>query len=450
MPFLTNSLLISITNPLPSFTGAYNGTNSNPAAVFQTVGAGAHYLATNSPFRDAGTTNIDPALLSSLKQLTTYPPIVAGHLAVVTNNLTLNPQAGRDSDVPDLGAHYYPIDYAFGGAYLENSTVTMGPGTAVAVYSPTNGGSSYYGIGLANAAKLFSEGSPTNLNRIVRYNTVQEQWNSTWNTSPQESIDSPWDQVTAPETYFRFTQFSIPAADAEHFSATGGANAAQGRFRDCEFYGGKLQTLYPELNLTNCLLHRVYTFIGDSVDISPTIRNCLFYGGTLILAREAGGTWTIKDNVFDRVAIPPGGSFDHDYNGYITNSTNQVLTSGGGHDVFTNTFTWQNGALGAFYQATNSIFIGKGSTNANLLGLYHYTALTNNVKESNSVVEIGYHYVATTNGVPIDSDLDGTPDYLEDANGNGTLDSGETRIENPSDPGLKVLITRPRNGAILP
>jgi len=447
----TNSLLVAITNALPSFTGAYNGTNSDPAVVFQTVGAGSRYLASNSAFRDAGTTSIDATLLSSLKQLTTYPPIIAGQLTTIANtNLSLFPQAGRDTDTPDLGFHYAPVDYVFGGAFLDNSTVTLAPGTVVAVYSPTNGGSPYYGIGLGNAAKLISDVSPTNFSRIVRYNTVQERSDSTWNTSPAESIASVWDQVIAPETRFRFTQFSIPAADADHFSASGGALTAQGRFRDCEFYGGKLATSYPELSLTNCLLHRVYTLISDSGDISPTLRNCLFYGGTLELNREAGGTWTIKDNVFDRVAISAGGTFTHDYNGYVTNASGQWLTSGGGHDVFTNTFAWQSGALGRFYQSTNSLFIGKGSTNADLLTLYHYAVVTNDVKETNSMVDCGFHYVATTNGVPIDTDGDGIPDYLEDANGNGSLNSGETDLASASDWGLKVLITRPRNGSILP
>jgi len=46
--------------------------------------------------------------------------------------------------------------------------------------------------------------------------------------------------------------------------------------------------------------------------------------------------------------------------------------------------------------------------------------LTNQVPETNSIVDIGYHYVATdTHGNPLDSNGNGTPDYLEDVNGNG-------------------------------
>ncbi|PYI88427.1 MAG: hypothetical protein DME26_03650, partial [Verrucomicrobia bacterium] len=49
-----------------------------------------------------------------------------------------------------------------------------------------------------------------------------------------------------------------------------------------------------------------------------------------------------------------------------------------------------------------------------------------------------------------DADGDGVPDYLEDRNGNGIVDSGETDWNNPTDLGLKVLITRPKNNSIIP
>ena len=39
------------------------------------------------------------------------------------------------------------------------------------------------------------------------------------------------------------------------------------------------------------------------------------------------------------------------------------------------------------------------------------------------MVNIGVHYVAAAgNGQPVDTDTDGVPDYLEDANGNGVYD----------------------------
>jgi hypothetical protein len=75
---------------------------------------------------------------------------------------------------------------------------------------------------------------------------------------------------------------------------------------------------------------------------------------------------------------------------------------------------------------TNSPVINAGDLTADQFGLYHFTVTTNEVKETNSVVDIGYHYVAVDgNGDPLDSNGDGIPDYLEDANGDGIYDSGD-------------------------
>jgi hypothetical protein len=42
------------------------------------------------------------------------------------------------------------------------------------------------------------------------------------------------------------------------------------------------------------------------------------------------------------------------------------------------------------------------------------------------MASIGYHYVAVDgNGNPIDTNGNGIPDYLEDANGNGVYDAGD-------------------------
>jgi len=87
------------------------------------------------------------------------------------------------------------------------------------------------------------------------------------------------------------------------------------------------------------------------------------------------------------------------------------------------------------------------------LGLYHYTTRLDQMKEGNDTAKananIGLHYIAATNlqplGAteqsgggstfnyqPIDTDGDGIPDYVEDANGNGVWDQGtETDWRNP-------------------
>src|SRR5438445_8576019 len=99
-----------------------------------------------------------------------------------------------------------------------------------------------------------------------------------------------------------------------------------------------------------------------------------------------------------------------------------------------------------------STLINDGSRYATNATLYHYSTTPNQVKEAGSMVDIGFHWVAIdpSTGLPYDADGDGIPDYLEDANGNGNVDSGETDWTNANDLGLKVLITRPRSGSSLP
>ena len=114
-----------------------------------------------------------------------------------------------------------------------------------------------------------------------------------------------------------------------------------------------------------------------------------------------------------------------DYNAFLTNADRLVV--GGTHDVTNLTsFNWQSSWFGNYYQPTNSQLINKGSLTADRVGLYHFTTQTNQVPETNSVVDIGYHYVATDAfGNPLDTNGDGIPNYLEDANGNGIFDVGD-------------------------
>jgi len=49
-----------------------------------------------------------------------------------------------------------------------------------------------------------------------------------------------------------------------------------------------------------------------------------------------------------------------------------------------------------------------------------------------------------------DTDGDGFADYIEDRNGTGDVDSGETDWQSASDLGLKVWITEPKNNSNIP
>src|SRR6266699_2842 len=74
-----------------------------------------------------------------------------------------------------------------------------------------------------------------------------------------------------------------------------------------------------------------------------------------------------------------------------------------------------------------------------------WTNQTNEVKETNSMVDIGLHYVALdTNNVPVDSDGGGVPDVLEDINGDGVVNGVESDWTSGSGHGsddFKQLLT---------
>ena len=75
--------------------------------------------------------------------------------------------------------------------------------------------------------------------------------------------------------------------------------------------------------------------------------------------------------------------------------------------VLTN-FTFASGPLGDYYHGSTNL-VDRGSlTNAALAGLYHHTTRTNQTKEANTRLDIGFHYVACdANGLPVDTDGDG-------------------------------------------
>jgi alpha-tubulin suppressor-like RCC1 family protein len=417
---LTNSLLVDVTNIGEAFTSDHNATNFG-GGIFQSVGAGYHYLADGSTNRNWGTTNISATLLADLGKTTTYPPLVLTNKE--TNDVTLVPQAERDTNTPDLGYHYDPLDYITDVFTITNATLTLTNAVAIGSYYEV-------GIWLQDGSQIISAGSPTELNRLVRYTTVQEQplKLGSWALDSAASVyPSAYGSVKAAGAY-RFTEFSTLAGGGYHLhSFDGGWQYSNLVVRDCWFRNGK--SLFrgngdSRIAVTNNLFERSGTLALSSFQFF--FRNNLVRYGTLSLANCGTNTWLVRDNSFDSCTVGDDEDcFNHtaDHNAYINTSGTLINTNS--TDVFLTNFTYATGPLGDYYQVSTSL-IDRGSANAAAVGLYHYTTQTNQGKETNSMVDIGFHYVTVTNGVATDLDGDGIPDFADsDADGDGMPDDWE-------------------------
>jgi len=210
----TNSLLVAVTNlSSQTYTITTNNTVtlSSPSNVFQSVAAGSHYLATNSPYRGIGTTNIDPGLLVELTNKTTWPPLVysnvvfAGtpqrafvtcsqvntvqvfdptNLGAAPTNIAINGEDPRSLAVSPDGTKVYAAIFESGNA----STILGGGGAAMGtrlafppdVVSDANG--PYGGVnpppnsGAAFSPPIAAANLPTNPVGLIVKKNAAGQW----------------------------------------------------------------------------------------------------------------------------------------------------------------------------------------------------------------------------------------------------------------------------------
>jgi hypothetical protein len=443
---ITNSILTAIGSGLTPFTLDHTVVASSGVGIYQTVGAGSYYLADGSPYRDAGTTNIDPALLADLQTKTTFPPVDIGAYAGawLTTNATLFPQAGRNIGTPDLGYHYDPIDWALSIA-VSNATVTVLPGTALAAYG------SQYGVWLWTNAVFNCQGTATSPNYFVRYNTVQEQSNTNWASTAWDAIFLTPSLLDNSSANFAFTDWSVLTLDGQ---LEGMDSPCPFVLQNCQVYNGEIYAAAPALAVSNCLFRRVFDKVNDAyTNASLSFYNSLFYAGELKIFHLNTGIYTFRDNFLDQTAITNlTNPIDVCRNNAYVTTNFGVLLPENNDVILTNSPAFETGPFGIYYYPTNlTNLIHTGSQSAPAAGLYHYTVTTNNAIEGTNIVSIGFHYVAVgTNGLPLDTNGDGIPDYLEDINGNGLVDSGEIDWQLAGDLGLTVSITQPANNSIIP
>jgi RHS repeat-associated protein len=451
---LTNCILANVTNLvsglLVSTNGNYNGFYQSPYLAslaptaftntfypFQTAGAGSYYQVTNSAFIGVGTAGLDANLLVDLTSRTVYPPLICSNfsLSVATNYY---PQVPRDTNASALGFHYDCLDYAFGGVNAY-SNLTFNAGTAMGWFELPGTGGAGYGISIYDKVVVRLNGTASQPCIVARYDTVQEGGNGLWMdkgylaaiTGQSLSGGYGMSAANAAQVWPNFTRHAGLAADPNHYREENALIKVVGQ--NSEFWSANIGAYWVYLNFTNCLFDRsAFVLLGSNPAICG-MRNCTMHGGSVTL-EEYGQTWPvwIEECAFDGTSLSvednSGGNTNLtycDFNAFVTSSNRLPML--GTHDVIVTNFNWQRSWFGNFYLPTNSPLINAGSTTADKFGLYHFTTQTNQVPETNSVVDIAYHYVATdANGNPLDSNGDGVPNYIEDANGDGLVDDGET------------------------
>jgi len=421
--YFTNSLLVAVTN-----WGTLSLTNStailsSSTGVFQSVGAGYHYLPTSSTNRNAGTTNINATLLQELKNKTVDAPPVWTNL--ITTNTIFSPQVFRDTDTPDRGFHYDPIDYAVGYVTVSNATLSiivtnaaLGITNATAIASF---GSPAPGIWLRGEANLCAEGSPIYPIRFTRFVAVQEQpyqWGGAYASVVQIGTSTTGSLGLR---FVRLDQYPL-GVPFYPFYLDDDWNFNSLLIRDSELFQGDLFLYFSKTNNTPSitLVNNQFENVGHVAALWGRIKvdayNNLFHWGEYYFIGDGTSVWTAKDNAFDNCAISDLGTpWVNDYNAYINASG--TLQSEGTHDITLTNFTYTAGptgnSLGNYYHLSTNL-VGQGSRTASAAILSDYTVNTNQIKEGATQVDIGYHYVALTNGVPFDSDADGIPDYIQD------------------------------------
>jgi hypothetical protein len=428
----TNSVFSSVTSPNGSPSGDHNGfysttafgtsQASSSAWPFQVVGASSYYLNSSCGFRGVGlATGIPASLVADLRTRTTYPPLVVSQVTINTN-VTFSPWAQRNTGPMDLGYHIEPIDFALSSVYATNVTVSIMPGTVLATFG---GNGSTNGLNIGQGATLNAQGTANQPIWVVSHNNVQEGSTTNWQRTTYASVSGDLKGLSpAPSMNWKFTAWSVLSLDTYAFRAP--TNSGPINFQNCEFHSGKLLTTGPTLNFTNCLLERVDADIEPKDNLTTYFRNGLVYGGSFGFGPTNS---RIADTFFDQAKVPDWvggrGNTYSGYNAYITNCDRVKPNNASDLILATNAVAYKIGPLGIYYQATNSPLVQAGTTTADLVTLYHFTISTNlisslQIKETNSVVDLSFHYVATDgNGVPADKDGDGIPDYLEDQNGNG-------------------------------
>ena len=441
---VANISLDSPANP-GALSGDHNGFYNSPAfgtspivsvaSPFQIKGAGNYYLNDACGFRNAGTANISAGLASDLRRKTTFPP--ANTPTFVPSGTTWNPTAPRDTDTPDLGFHYDPLDYWCSEYAMYGAPHTLVSGVAVGFYGPS-------GFVIQSGGGIKVEGRPDNMNRLVWYPAVQEQ---PIRINGVSTAGSALFNITSASggpklINMRFTDMPMQGRRQPFFDFGIPYYWPIATLRDCWLRGVNLTvgSFYNDgppassITLQNNLIERstvslfngyIHYYYGPGQynvyqnPLSAFLYNNLFWGGTLGLTYmdsedQYHPGWGIQDNLFDSCAVTFSG--DGGYLSRVPRSNNAYYNTATAPPpnglqeaapiVLTGvTYASTPTGLGPWYIGSTQPPLAlqdTGSRLASSAGLYHYTTQTSQSKEADSQVDIGFHYVAAS-GLPQDT-----------------------------------------------
>lgn len=426
---LSNSLLVDI-DTINTFTNRYAADNpelSSANGVFQSAGAGDFYLVEGSPYRNAGVASIDYEMEKDFRHMTTQKPEIIVSDTILTSNAEWTQVVDRDHGWPDIGFHYPAVDFAISTFTIDdNVDLTVASGTAIMFYGPQ-------GFRLDPGATLFMKGTTEDRVIFCDYTMVQEQPEH-WGTSSTTHYGiRGYGGSSTRQLDLRFVDFYDSYESSRYHVYTQSLSVDRIHdmdLMDCRFFGSRIKfggSSADDLDFKNNLFARCYlTFQGS---ISMQADNNLFYHCNSYIS--SSGTAYFWDNAFDTFHYDYyyGNSYFYGGNNYYLNSTGYRLSPNHSSDVVVTSTTpgYASGPFGEFYQdqSMNGYTDGTaGSTTVSNKGLSHYTARWDYAKDTGTV-DIGLHYVASDgNGEAIDTDGDGIPDYIEDADGDGTHDTG--------------------------
>ena len=404
-----------------SHTGFYNNGEaafgSAPVSTlyppFEAEGAGWYYLAPGSGFRDAGTLEVDSALLQTLRRGTTARPPVWSNLTLVSA-LTLAPAVPRDTDAPDLGYHYPPLDLLVTGPVtLTNASLVLTNGVVV------GGGDGTWFL-LRAGVPANSGGSATAPNRFADYRTVQEQplKLGTFPNSTFFALNAHRAGGAAAPATLRFTRFTRLAAAGSGYDLYAGSEWRYSALavRDCGFAGGQVclnQDAVPVTLANNLFVNTIGWVCGQQ---ALDFFNNTVHGPWWEFECYTRPGWDIGDNLFVDCGVEEFGDepVNHHHNGYVNCSTCYYTALGSSDRVLTS-LAFATGPLGDYYLPPGSALIDGGSVaDASAAGFYYYTTQPSQTPEANSAVDIGFHYMALdAAGQCLDSDEDQLPDWWE-------------------------------------